>query len=78
MLLYQDHKGVPMIPLLEKALGDNAAMLRSERTGMDVMVLTPGAVSAEAMLGAVCLPVTQLFPKVQVPFMTLLIIYHSA
>jgi len=32
-------------------------MLRSERTGMDVMVLTPGAVSAEAMLGAVCLPV---------------------
>ena len=57
VLLYQDHKGVPMIPLLEKALGDNAAMLRSERTGMDVMVLTPGAVSAEAMLGAVCLPV---------------------
>ena len=32
-------------------------MLRSERTGMDVIVLTPGAVSAEAMLGAVCLPV---------------------
>ena len=42
---------------VDAMLADNAAMLRSERTGMDVMVLTPGAVSAEAMLGAVCLPV---------------------
>ena len=57
ILLYQDRQQLPIQALLEKALGDNAAMLRSERTGMDVMVLTPGAVSAEAMLGAVCLPV---------------------
>ena len=56
-LVYQDNRSIPLTSLLEKALGDNAAMLRSERTGMDVMVLTPGAVSAEAMLGAVCLPV---------------------
>ena len=57
ILLYQDRQQLPIQALLEKALGDNAAMLRSERTGMDVIVLTPGAVSAEAMLGAVCLPV---------------------
>ena len=57
ILLYQDRQQLPILALLEKALGDNAAMLRSERTGMDVIVLTPGAVSAEAMLGAVCLPV---------------------
>ena len=57
ILLYQDRQQLPIQVLLEKVLGDNAAMLRSERTGMDVMVLTPGAVSAEAMLGAVCLPV---------------------
>ena len=56
-LVYQDNRSIPLTSLLEKALGDNAAMLRSERIGMDVMVLTPGAVSAEAMLGAVCLPV---------------------
>ena len=56
-LVYQDNRSISLTSLLEKALGDNAAMLRSERTGMDVMVLTPGAVSAEAMLGAVCLPV---------------------
>ena len=37
--------------------GGTLAYRFSERTGMDVMVLTPGAVSAEAMLGAVCLPV---------------------
>ena len=53
ILLYQDRQQLPIQALLEKALGDNAAMLRSERTGMDVMVLTPGSVSAEAMLGAV-------------------------
>ena len=57
ILLYQDRQQLPIQALLEKALGDNAAMLCSERTGMDVIVLTPGAVSAEAMLGAVCLPV---------------------
>ena len=57
ILLYQDRQQLPIQALLERALGDNAAMLRSERTGMDVIVLTPGAVSAEAMLGAVCLPV---------------------
>ena len=43
ILLYQDRQQLPIQALLEKALGDNAAMLRSERTGMDVMVLTPGA-----------------------------------
>ena len=55
ILLYQDRQQLPIQALLEKALGDNAAMLRSERTGMDVMVLTPGAVSAEAMLGEMCI-----------------------
>ena len=57
ILLYQDRQQLPIQALLERALGDNAAMLRSERIGMDVMVLTPGTVSAEAMLGAVCLPI---------------------
>ena len=49
ILLYQDRQQLPIQALLERALGDNAAMLRSERIGMDVMVLTPGTVSAEAM-----------------------------
>ena len=31
VLLYQDHKGVPMIPLLEKALGEKSAVFLVER-----------------------------------------------
>ena len=54
VLLYQDHKGVPMIPLLEKALGEKSAVFLGERA--DLLILTPKTVSGSEMLGAVCAP----------------------
>ena len=57
VLLYQDHKGVPMVPLLEKALGDRTAVFLGERAAPDILVLTPKSVSGTEMLQAVCGPV---------------------
>jgi len=56
VLLYQDHKGVPMIPLLEKALGEKSAVFLGERAAPDLLILTPKTVSGSEMLGAVCTP----------------------
>ena len=56
VLLYQDHKGAPMVPLLEKALGDRTAVFLGERTAPDVLILTPKSVSGAEMLRAVCDP----------------------
>ena len=56
VLLYQDHQGVPMIPLLEKALGEKSAVFLVERAAPDLLILTPKTVSGSEMLGAVCAP----------------------
>ncbi len=56
ILLYQDKKQMPLISLLDKTLGDAAALLHSERIAPDVLVLTPSLVSGSAMTGAVCVP----------------------
>ena len=56
VLLYQDHKGVPMIPLLEKALGEKSAVFLGERAAPDLLILTPKTVSGSEMLGTVCAP----------------------
>lgn len=56
VLLYQDDKSVPMLSLLEKALGPDVARLRVERIAPDTLVLTPSAVAGAVMLDAVCLP----------------------
>ena len=56
ILLYQDKKQMPLLPTLQKALGDAAAFLHAERLAQDTLVLTPGLVSGSAMLNAVCPP----------------------
>jgi len=56
VLLYQDSKAVPMVPLLEKALGDHTAILLGERAAPDMLLLTPKTVSGSDMLNAVCGP----------------------
>ena len=53
---YQDKKQMPILPTLQKALGDAAAFLHAERLAQDTLVLTPGLVSGSAMLNAVCPP----------------------
>ena len=57
ILLYQDKKQMPLVPLLDKALGEAADSLLAERVAPDLLVLTPGAVSGTAMFNAVCPPV---------------------
>ena len=57
VLLYQDSKAVPMVSLLEKALGDRTAVLLGERAAPDTLILTPKTVSGHEMLDAVCMPV---------------------
>ena len=47
-------KAVPMISLLEKAVGDSTAALLGERAAPDTLVLTPKRVSGRDMLDAVC------------------------
>ena len=54
ILLYQDRQQLPIQALLEKALGDNAAMLRSERTGMDVIVLPVNCTADQLTVAAGC------------------------
>lgn len=56
ILFYQDKKQMPILPTLQKALGDAAAFLHAERLAQDTLVLTPGLVSGSAMLNAVCPP----------------------
>ena len=56
ILLYQDKKQMPLLPTLQKTLGDAAAFLHAERLAPDTLVLTPGLVSGSAMLNAVCPP----------------------
>ena len=48
---------MPLVPLLDKALGEAADSLLAERVAPDLLVLTPGAVSGTAMFNAVCPPV---------------------
>lgn len=57
ILLYQDQKTPPLLPLLNEALGDAGATLLAERLAPDMLVLTPGAISGAAMFNAVCPPV---------------------
>ena len=57
ILFYQDKKQMPLVPLLDKALGEAADSLLAERVAPDLLVLTPGAVSGTAMFNAVCPPV---------------------
>lgn len=54
ILLYQDKKQPPLVPMLEKALGDTAAVLHAERLAPDLLALVPGVVSGTAMVNAVC------------------------
>ena len=54
--LYQDKKQMPLVPLLEKTLGESLGLLHSERIAPDVLVLTPSLVSGSAMTSAVCTP----------------------
>lgn len=56
ILFYQDKKQMPLLPTLQKALGEAAAFLQAERLAPDTLVLTPGVVSGTAMLNAVCPP----------------------
>ncbi len=56
ILLYQDKKQMPLVPLLEKTLGESLGLLHSERIAPDVLVLTPSLVSGSAMTSAVCTP----------------------
>ena len=56
ILFYQDKKQMPILPTLQKALGDAAAFLHAERLAQDTLVLTPGLVSGSTMLNAVCPP----------------------
>ena len=42
ILLYQDKKQMPLVPLLDKALGEAADSLLAERVAPDLLVLTPG------------------------------------
>ena len=56
ILFYQDKKQMPILPTLQKTLGDAAAFLHAERFTPDTLVLTPGLVSGSAMLNAVCPP----------------------
>ena len=56
ILFYQDKKQMPLLPTLQKELGDAAAFLHAERLAPDMLVLTPGLVSGTAMLNAVCPP----------------------
>ena len=56
ILFYQDKKQMPILPTLQKTLGDAAAFLHAERLAQDTLVLTPGLVSGSAMLNAVCPP----------------------
>ena len=56
ILLYQDKKQMPLVPVMEKALGEAAGLLHWERIAPDVLVLTPSLVSGTAMVNAVCPP----------------------
>ncbi len=56
-LVYQDSKAVPLVSMLEKALGSGTAALLGERAEADLLVLTPRTVSGAEMLDAVCMPV---------------------
>ena len=56
-LVYQDSKAVPLVSMLEKALGSGTAALLGERAAADLLVLTPRTVSGAEMLDAVCMPV---------------------
>ena len=47
---------MPLVPLLEKTLGESLGLLHSERIAPDVLVLTPSLVSGSAMTSAVCTP----------------------
>lgn len=57
VLLYQDKKQMPLLPLLDQALGEAGNTILAARTAPDTLVLTPGAVSGAAMFNAVCPPV---------------------
>lgn len=54
IMLYQDDRSIALPSVLEKALGENAALFSGERFGADTIVLSPGRVSGNEMLAAVC------------------------
>ena len=53
MLLYQDNKSVPLISLVDKAVGDSVALL-GERMAPDTLALTPRRISGREMLDTIC------------------------
>ena len=56
VLLYQDVRSLPVISLLERALGDSTTAMLSERAAADLLLLTPKQVTGREMLEAVCMP----------------------
>ena len=56
VLLYQDVRSLPVISLLERALGDSTTAMLSERAAADLLLLTPKQVTGLEMLEAVCMP----------------------
>lgn len=53
VLLYQDGKNVPLVSLLEKAVGSSTAAVLGDRAAADLVVLTPERISGAKMLEAV-------------------------
>ena len=53
VLLYQDNKSVPLISLVDKAVGDSVALL-GERMAPDTLALTPRRISGREMLDTIC------------------------
>ena len=53
VLLYQDGKNIPLVSLLEKAVGGSTAAILGDRASADLVVLTPERVSGAQMLEAV-------------------------
>lgn len=54
VLLYQDEKNMPLVPLLKKSLAEDAPRVELERLAPDMMALSARLPSGAAMLQAVC------------------------
>lgn len=54
VLLYQDEKNMPLVPLLKKSLAEDAPRVELERLAPDLMALSARLPSGAAMLQAVC------------------------
>lgn len=54
VLLYQDEKNMPLVPLLKKSLAEDAPRVELERLAPDLLALSARLPSGETMLRAVC------------------------